>query len=314
MLQTVNGKIKKDNLGKALIHEHISCASNDFIKAFGTKWLDRNFLVEYASNVLADAKKKYNIGLIVDGTPIDLGRDISLLKKVSDKSGVHIVASSGFYWFPSFEFVLNDEYYIAELLISECKNGIEGTDIKPGILKCAVGYPGITNDIMKRLKAVSIAQRETGLPLYVHCEHKGNSVFEQIDFFVDLDVNVEKIIIGHSAIRPDYDYLKSILNLGCYVSIDQCHCCGYELSDIAKIIIKLCSDGYGDKILISNDYCIHSDFAEKSKNGLNLNVKTQVENLGFVFDVLYDKYKYLGGNDDVWNRITTENVINILDV
>ena len=29
--------------------------------------------------------------MIVDGTPIDLGRDISLIKAVSDKSGIPIV-------------------------------------------------------------------------------------------------------------------------------------------------------------------------------------------------------------------------------
>lgn len=86
MIQTVNGKVEKANFGKALIHEHISCASNDFIKAFGTKWLDRDFLAKYAADVLVKAKREYNIGLLVDGTPIDLGRDISLLKKVSEES------------------------------------------------------------------------------------------------------------------------------------------------------------------------------------------------------------------------------------
>ena len=145
MIQTVNGKIKKGDLGKALIHEHISCASNNFIKAFGTKWLDRDRLAGYASDVLVQAKKEYNIGLFVDGTPIDLGRDISLLKKVSEESGVEIVASSGFYYFPSLEFVSNTAQDIGELLIEEYENGIEGTGIKPGILKCATGNMGLKN-------------------------------------------------------------------------------------------------------------------------------------------------------------------------
>ncbi len=314
MIQTVNGKIGKTDFGKALIHEHISCASNDFIKAFGRKWLDRDFLAQYAADVLVRAKKEYNIGLIVDGTPIDLGRDISLLKKVSDKSGVDIVASSGFYWFPSFEFVSNNARYIGELIIQECENGIEETGIKPGILKCAVGYSGLTNEILKRLETISIAQTQTGLPVYVHCEHKGNSAFEQIEFFKEKGVNLEKVIIGHSALRPDYDYLKTILKSGCCISIDQCHCCGKEQTDIAKCIIKLCISGYGDKVLISNDYCIHSDFAEESKNGLNLDIDTQVKNLGFVFDVLYNEYKRLDGKEDDWERMTTQNVINVLDI
>ena len=134
MIQTVKGRAEKA----------------DFIKAFGKKWLDRDLLARYAADVLINAKKEYNIGLIVDGTPIDLGRDISLLKKVSEESGVEIVASSGFYWFPSFEFTSNDARYIGELIIHECENGMEETGIKPDILKCAAGYLGFSNEISKR--------------------------------------------------------------------------------------------------------------------------------------------------------------------
>ena len=314
MIQTVNGKIKKGDLGKALIHEHISCASNNFIKAFGTKWLDRDRLAGYASDVLVQAKKEYNIGLFVDGTPIDLGRDISLLKKVSEESGVEIVASSGFYYFPSLEFVSNTAQDIGELLIEEYENGIEGTGIKPGILKCATGNMGFTNDISKRFEAVCYAQRETGLPIYVHCEHKGNIAFEQIDFFKDKGVNLEKVIIGHSALRMDFDYLKKILDSGCYISIDQCHCCGREQSEIANCIIKLCDLGYGNKILISNDYCIHSDFCRLSNNGLNFEAGNHVKNLGFVFEILYKEYIRIGGNEEAWERMTTQNTIDVLDI
>ena len=82
MIQTVNGKIEKRALGKSLIHEHISCASNDFAKAFGKKWLDREELCDDASDVLALAGAKYNLGLFVDGTPVDLGRDAKLLKNM----------------------------------------------------------------------------------------------------------------------------------------------------------------------------------------------------------------------------------------
>ena len=41
MIQTVTGAINKTDLGKVLIHEHISCSSISFSNAFGKKWLDK---------------------------------------------------------------------------------------------------------------------------------------------------------------------------------------------------------------------------------------------------------------------------------
>lgn len=98
---------------------------------------------------------------MVDGTPIDLGRDATLLKEVSELSGVKIVASTGFYYLQSIEAFNNSLQELAEWLIKECKNGINGTDIKPGILKCATGNMGKTEDNLKKLSAMGIIQKET---------------------------------------------------------------------------------------------------------------------------------------------------------
>ena len=61
---------------------------------------------------------------MVDATPIDLGRDILLLKEVSQLSGVKIVASTGFYYLQSIEAFNNTAEELAEWLINECKSGI----------------------------------------------------------------------------------------------------------------------------------------------------------------------------------------------
>ena len=78
MIQTVTGAINKTDLGAVLMHEHISCKSLSFDAAFGEKWLDKNNLKKLASNTLKLTNQKYNLGLLVDATPIDLGRDAIL--------------------------------------------------------------------------------------------------------------------------------------------------------------------------------------------------------------------------------------------
>ena len=75
-----------------------------------------------------------------------------ILRAVSEKSGVDIVASSGLYYFENCYTMSRSEDEIASWFIDEFKLGIEGTDIKPGILKCA-SQDTITDNNRKRLRA-----------------------------------------------------------------------------------------------------------------------------------------------------------------
>lgn len=313
MIQTVTGAINKTDLGAVLMHEHISCKSLSFDAAFGEKWLDKNNLKKLASNTLKLTNQKYNLGLLVDATPIDLGRDAILLKEVSELSGIKIVASTGFYYLQSIEAFNNTAEDIAMWLINECKNGICGTGIKPGILKCATGNIGITEDNNKKLSAMGIVQKGTGLPLYVHCEHYEDIALKQLEILLKNGANSKRIIIGHTAIRPDSDYLESILEKGCYICMDQCHCYPQNLNSIAKALVELCKRGYADKILLSNDYCIHSDFCNQNKSGIHLSPEQHTEGLGYIFDKQYSDYISMGGNEEDWCTMLCKNPLNVLD-
>ena len=108
MIQTVTHSATKEEIGKTLIHEHIRCVSNDMLNAFGDRWLSENELTERAVKIITAMKEKYGLDTIVDGTPIDLGRNAGVLKRISELSGVKIVASSGLYHYPSFVTLSND--------------------------------------------------------------------------------------------------------------------------------------------------------------------------------------------------------------
>jgi len=313
MIQTVTGAISKTDIGAVLMHEHISCSSLSFTGAFGKAWLDKTQLKELASETLKQAKQKFNLGLMVDGTPIDLGRDILLLKEVSELSGVKIVASTGFYYLQSIETFNNSPQELAKWLIYECANGVGDTRIKPGILKCATGSLCLTEDNLKKLSAMAIVQKETGLPLYVHCEHNEDIAFKQLDVLLKNGATPEKIIIGHTAIRHNAEYLESILKMGCYICMDQCHCYPHNKAVIAETLVKLCQKGYTDKILLANDYCIHSDFGNNKTNGLHLTPAQHADGLGYVLDLVYKEYIAKGGNDEAWETMICKNAMDILD-
>ena len=314
MIQTVTGKIDSCELGAVLMHEHISCSSLSYEKAFGQEWLNKKELSNLAIKVLKSLTEKYGVGLFVDGTPIDLGRDAALLKEVSELSGVRIVASTGFYYLQSIEAINNSAEELAAWLISECKNGIRGTFVKPGILKCATGEFGITSDNKKKLSALAIVQKETGLPIYVHSEHRDDVTFRQLEILLENGADINKIIIGHAAIRPDADYLKKVLDFGCYVCMDQCHCYPKRIAEIADALANLCGSGYAKRLLLSNDYCIHSDFANRNRNGLHLDETEHVRGFGYIFDKLYSEFLMRGGSDDYWKMMTCKNPIEAINV
>ena len=314
MINTVTGQIKKRDFGTALIHEHIRCASNDLIHTFGKKWLDEEYLIEFATDILIGMREKYGLGLWVDGTSIDLGRNVSMLKEISKRSGVFIVASTGLYHFPSCYTAEHSEEEIASWFITEFENGMENTGIKPGILKGASDVLGVTKDNAKRLKALAITQRETDLPLYIHSSHGENLVDEQLKVLLGNVKKPEKIIIGHVANRPDVEYLKKILDRGCYIAMDQCHCTQYDLQDVGKVLVALCKDGYADRILLSNDLCIYTDFGSRKYTGFQLSVKEKIKRYGHLFNDVYDAFCEAGGNKDAFDKMLCKNSAEILDV
>lgn len=314
MIYTVNGPVEASNFGNILMHEHIGCISNDLIHTFSKKWLDKEKLADFAADILEKLKLKYDLGMFVDGTPIDAGRDVLMIKAVSDKSGIPIVLSTGLYYYPSMYTCNHSESEIASWFIDEFENGMEGTDIKPGILKIASDYCGITKDNEKRLSAIAIAQNETSLPIYVHSAHSSGLVEQQLEILFRNISNPEKIIIGHVALNPEIEYVERIIDTGCYICMDQCHCSSQSAETIGKTLVALCEKGYSDRILLSNDMCIYSDFGTRNNTGFHLTAEQQSDNFGYIFNTIYNYFIENGGDEKDWTTMFKQNPVKVLDV
>ena len=108
MVNTVLGPVAAEALGQTLMHEHITCADWSMRMNFGDKFLQYDKLVEMAAGQLKKLKE-YGVTTFVDGTAVNLGRDIHLLRDVAQKSGMNIVASSGFYYQEEAWLAMRDE-------------------------------------------------------------------------------------------------------------------------------------------------------------------------------------------------------------
>ena len=106
--------------------------------------------------------------LVGDGMPW-------LCREMSINSGVHIIASSGFYtqeYIPEFAKEASMEA-LAEFLINELTVGMEDTGIKAGLLKTGCGYPIIEGLEKKCVTAVARAARVTGAAITTHSPAAG---------------------------------------------------------------------------------------------------------------------------------------------
>ncbi len=312
MIRTVRGDISRNTAGNVLPHEHVRCLSNDLHSTFREGWYSERELCTLAVNVLKRAREKFGLGIFVDATPCDLGRNAGLLREISERSGVHIVASTGLYFFPSMISRERSAEDIYKLLMQEIDGGLDGTDIKAGVLKCAIDEEGVTQDAKKRLSAIGRVQAETGLSLYAHCAHRNDTAFELIELLSQNGANPEKLIVGHASRRLDTEYLKKVLDKGVYISIDQ----SFEGSEktVARVVHELCQGGYEERLLFSHDRAIRNDFVADCRSEHELSVETNIKRLSYLYELLIPELKNIGCTERQCELFLRENALRVLDM
>ena len=262
MINSVLGPIDPSELGFTLMREHIACKNTSMDQAF-PDWFNRKEVLSSAISELQYAKQQ-GLQTIVDTTPINLGRDIRLLREVSEKSGVNIIASTGFYYIDEFFLYGWQIDDLVEQLIPEIEEGIQGTDIKAGVIKCASATE-ITPTNEELLRVAARLHKKSGLPVTTHSSVVSKNGIPQLEILLDEGVEPGKLVIGHCGDTADMDYLETILASGCIIGLDRF---GLEfiLSNDSRVdvLVELLEKGYEDQIVISHDCNVFLDmFPEK---------------------------------------------------
>lgn len=264
-INSVLGKIDTKQLGAVLMHEHVICCDWSMRMAFREKWFEYDKVVEIAVKQMKKAKEKYGINTIVDGTAVNLGRDIRLIRDVAEKAGMQIIASTGMYF--------NEEPYlmgkpmnqIINLMLDECHNGIEGTDILPGMIKTATDTYGVTPLNKDLLYMTSIIQKDTNLPVFAHSAAKIKTGLLQQDEFEKNGVKLNRVIIGHSGDSNDLEYLMELMKRGSYIGMDRFGDDGKNsLENRVNTIYELCERGFINQMILSHDFSAYIDWGKNS--------------------------------------------------
>lgn len=284
------GPISFDAIGGVMMHEHIMCVNRTMRLAFND-WINRNELLDRAVEMLVEAKET-GIDTLVDMTPINLGRDVSVIKEASERSGVNIIVSTGFYHFDDPWLLDKDSEYLADKLVFEFENGIEDSGIKPAIIKCGSGNAGVTENNKKLLKIAALVHKKTGALISTHA-HVGHWLGEnvpegihkqQLDFFEDMGVDPSHVLIGHLGDTDDVDYIESFVKRGAYVGLDRFGTRIIPAENRIAVVVELIKRGYVHNLILSADSAACVDFRppqfyKNVKNPWDLYKKTPVSEM-----------------------------------
>jgi phosphotriesterase-related protein len=259
-VETMTGRISTADLGFTLMHEHIVAISDGVTHQFPKVW-DEQAVLDEAEDALIELRNR-GVDTILDATVFGIGRGIPLLLPLVKRSGVQVLVATGIYAFnelPTY-FQARSVEEMAGLFVGDIEDGVQGTDVKAAVLKCATDAPGVTSGVEKVLRAVAQAHLRTGVPITTHTHAGTQRGLDQQRIFAEEGVNLGRVIIGHSGDSDDLDYLTKLLDAGSYIGMDRF---GLEffLPDERRVatVVKLCQMGYAERMVLSHDAGLYLD-------------------------------------------------------
>ncbi len=268
MIRTVLGDIDPTLLGPTNYHEHLFQIS----PLLPGDELDD----EAASGAEAALLRGSGFAAMVDATPFGLGRDPEALARISDSTGLHVVATTGRHR----EAHYGDEHpmqvwtaeQLAELLIADVTTGMAANDaeifespdvrtarnptgspVRAGLLKAGIDYWRISPFERTTLEALAAAHRATLAPIMVHLEFC-TAAHEVLDLLAADGVAPDRVVLAHADRDPDVGLHASLAERGAYLGYD-----GFARprtrsdAELLALSAAVVEQGGGDRILLGGD-------------------------------------------------------------
>jgi phosphotriesterase-related protein len=252
-IQSVQGPLPAEKLGTTLMHEHVMV---DFIGADKAS-RERYNRDEVFRAALPLLKQVRSLGCqtLVECTPAYIGRDPVLLKELSAASGVHLLTTTGYYGAANDKFVPQHAYQesveqLAKRWWTEFTKGIEGTGIKPGIIKTGVDKGALSDIDAKLVRAAARTHLQTGLTIASHTGD-GVAAMEELALLKGEGVAASAFIWVHAQSESDTALHAKAAEQGAWVEFDGIS--EKSLERHLQFVKGMIDRGFIDRVLISQD-------------------------------------------------------------
>lgn len=314
-VRTVLGDIPADQLGTTLMHEHLVVDTTVYWlpeedPALAVRPVSLETLHDVRAHVAAardnlvlndlecaarEMARYRNAGgsAVVEVTGRSLGRDVRALKLISQLSGIHVVAGTGYYISESLPpgFGRRSVAALSEEFTREIVDGIDATGIRAGVIG-EIGPGGYPMEPVERriLQAAAHAQRATGALIMTHSPLGLDAAFEVVRVLDRAGADLSRVVVGHidARFRDDVELYRRLGSSGCVFGFDTIGREAYYTdtgqqhpTDTVRVeaIAKLVADGFGDRIVMAQDICTKMDLAAFGGHGYSRVVTNTVPRL-----------------------------------
>lgn len=296
--------------GAVLFHEHLSLNTPFWDRLLGEARADQRemflgspdapYFMQDVDVMVAEMQTAARAGVaaIVDGGHADMGRSLEFLREVSEKSGMPIIASGGYYTDPFIPPELADQTddEIAEALVQSAAAE------RWGAFGEIASSAEITPAERKVFRAIAKAHLATNVPIFTHTAN-GLEAEAQLDIFESLGVPSAHVVIGHlgGLDDPEATVHKAIAARGAFVGFDRLG--GGPDADARKVpmVLALIEAGYLDRVLLASDFAAARDITRNGGAGYAKTITQFVPML-----------REAGVGDDAIHTMTVENPLRFL--
>jgi len=315
-INTVLGKVDSLELARVLPHEHIASAYGYLGRQQPTsneQWEEE--LLAHYTPMLQTLREQYDCNALVECSPsygFRQERDLALWAELSERTGVTIIASTGYYVdrIRPPDFSERTVTQIADTMILEAVEGILGTHIQAGIIKIAVGK--MDADDRKLVKAAAIAQRETGLSITTHtCSPEARRA--TLDLLEGAGTPMDRVVLGHADDNATPAEMVSLARRGCSLlftiwGIVSPETIGWGLPALplhhsASLVAVLVAEGHCDQVLMSIDYSAGYRDSQFTEDLYEVEGRTYL----YMFTHALGTLHTMGVPDDALEHIMREN-------
>jgi len=307
-VETVNGPVDVEELGRTLIHEHFR--TTDEAARFQFPHLYDDAAEWDAAITDANAVKGHGIQTVVEPSAMFLQRDAAFSKRVADESGLNVVLATGIYTYDHLPQVLlnRDEDQLAEIFVHDIEQGIQSTDIKAAFVKCAADEPGVTPNVEKVHRAAARASQQTGRPIMAHSHPKSETGLRQMEVFAEEGVDPSKVQVAHTGDTDDLDYIERLLDTGCWIGMDRYGLDVFLPTEQRQAtVLALLEKGHADRMFLSQDWCSTLDWFTPE---MEEQLKPQMApnwSMTFLFEQVIPELKERGMTDEQLDQMMVEN-------
>jgi predicted metal-dependent phosphotriesterase family hydrolase len=253
VVMTVNGPLETSRMGFTLYHEHVMA---DFIGAgkYSKSRYNADEVFAVALPFMKDAKAN-GTDTFIDCTPAYLGRDVTILKRLSDAAGMNVLTTTGYYGAVNEKFVPAHAYnesaqQLADRWIKESRDGIEGTGIKPGLIKTSTDKGPLTPMQRKLILAAGITHLATGLTIAVH-SGDGQAASEQLEILKGVNVSPSARVWVHAQNESDKQMHIEAAKLNTWVAFDGVNPDTLQVN--LDLLRTMKENSLLDRVLVSHD-------------------------------------------------------------